>query len=566
MIETTYLDHAGTTLYPKSLMDNFAKDMNCNLLGNPHSKASASALSTLRIEAVRARVLEFFKADPEHFDLVFVANATAAIKLVMDGMGGGVYDQKEQDSFWYGYHADSHTSLVGVRECASAGSKCFDTDDEVETWLSTAGQKFPWPIKSVDRLGLFAYPAQSNMNGRRLPLSWPGRIRSSNLPQHRHVYSLLDAAAYASTAGLDLSNWQDAPDFTALSFYKIFGFPDLGALLVRKEAGAVLRRRPYFGGGTVDMVINGFGDPSEAWHTRKESSIHEAFEDGTPAFHNILALDTALDIHRRLYKSMAHVSRHTNCLAKILYNKLSTLSHWNGIPVCVIYLGAGSEYGDDKTQGPTIAFNLQSYDGKWINRSHVEQLAIVNNLQLRTGGVCNPGGISKYLNLSPGEMRDAFAEGMRCGSGVDELHGKPTGIIRASLGAMSALDDVGRLVGFIDLFVHKANHGAEEVALEECNADYTPLPLTDSKTLAQSRSFDAASQMESFTCPVASCRRTLRPNSDLSRHFSTHTVNYSLFRGNSGRAAALKKHVQRLSFFSCVRTATPRTMEAILGK
>lgn len=533
-------------------MDNFAKDMNCNLLGNPHSKASASVLSTLRIEAVRARVLEFFKADPKHFDLVFVANATAAIKLVMDGMGGGVSDQKEQDSFWYGYHTDSHTSLVGVRECASAGSKCFGSDDEVETWLSTAGQESPWPTKSVDRLGLFAYPAQSNMNGRRLPLSWSGRIRSSNLPQHRHMYSLLDAAAYASTARLDLSDWQNAPDFTALSFYKIFGFPDLGALLVRKEAGAVLRRRPYFGGGTVDMVINGFGDPGEAWHARKESSIHEAFEDGTPAFHNILALDTALDVHRRLYKSMAHVSRHTNSLAKILFNKLSALSHWNGIPVCVIYLGAGSEYGNGETQGPTIAFNLQSYDGKWIRKSHVEQLAIVNNLQLRTGGVCNPGGISKYLNLSPGEMRDAFAEGLRCGSGIDELHGKPTAIIRASLGAMSTLDDVARLVRFIDLFVHKANQGAEEVALEECNADDTALPLTDSKTLAKSRSLDAASQMESFTCPVASCRRALRPNSDLSRHFSTHTVNYSLFRGNSGRAAALKKQVQRFSFFSCV--------------
>ena len=547
-------------------MDNFAKDMNCNLLGNPHSKASASVLSTLRIEVVRARVLEFFKADSEHFDLVFVANATAAIKLVLEGMGGVTYDQKEQGSFWYGYHADSHTSLVGVRECASAGSKCFDSDDEVETWLSTAGQESPWPTKSVDGLGLFAYPAQSNMNGRRLPLNWSGRIRSSNLPQHRHVYSLLDAAAFASTARLDLSDWQNAPDFTALSFYKIFGFPDLGALLVRKEAGAMLRRRPYFGGGTVDMVINGFGDPDEAWYARKESSIHEAFEDGTPAFHNILALDTALDVHHRLYKSMAHVSRHTNYLAKILYNKLSALSHWNGIPVCVIYLGTGSEYGNGKTQGPTIAFNLQSYNGKWISKSHVEQLAIVNNLQLRTGGVCNPGGIAKYLNLGPVEVRDAFAKGLRCGDGVDLLHGKPTGIIRASLGAMSTLDDVERLVEFIDLFVHKAEQCAEEVAMEVCNADDTPLPLTESKTTARSMSFDAASQMASFTCPVASCRRALRPNSDLNRHFSTHTVSYSRFRGNFGRAAALKKHVKRFGFFSCVRTATPRTMEAILGK
>lgn len=566
LIETTYLDHAGTTLYPKSLMDNFAKDMNSNLLGNPHSQASASILSTLRIEAVRARVLEFFKADPEHFDLVFVANATAAIKLVMDGMGGRMYDQEGQGSFWYGYHSDSHTSLVGVRECASAGSKCFDSDDEVETWLSPAGQESPWPTKLVDRLGLFAYPAQSNMNGRRLPLSWPGRIRSSNLPQHRNVYSLLDAAAFASTAQLDFSDWQNAPDFTALSFYKIFGFPDLGALLVRKEAGPVLRRRTYFGGGTVDMVINGVDNPDEAWHARKESSIHEAFEDGTPAFHNILALDTALDVHRRLYKSMAHVSRHTNHLAKVLYKKLSALSHWNGLPVCVIYLGADSEYGNCKTQGPTVAFNLQSYNGQWINKSHVEQLAIANNLQLRTGGVCNPGGISKFLNLSPREMKDAFAEGVRCGGGVHELHGKPTGIIRASLGAMSTLEDVGRLVEFIDLFVHKENQSAEKLAMEVCNnADDTPLPFTESKMSVQSSSFDAATLMESFTCPVASCRRVLRPNSDLSRHFSTHTVN-SLFRGNSGRVAALKKHVKRFKVFSCVRTATPRTMEGILGK
>lgn len=531
-------------------MDYFAKDMNSNLLGNPHSRASASNLSTVRIEAVRARVLEFFKADPEHFDVVFVANATAAIKLVMDGMGGRMYDEEGRGSFWYGYHADSHTSLVGVRECASAGSKCFLSDGEVETWLSTAGQESPWPTKSVDKLGLFAYPAQSNMNGRRLPLSWPGRIRSSNLPQHRHVYSLLDAAAFASTAQVDLSDWQNAPDFTALSFYKIFGFPDLGALLVRKEAGRMLRRRTYFGGGTVEMVINGVDDPAEAWYARKESSIHEAFEDGTPAFHNILALDTALDVHRRLYKSMAHVSRHTTCLAKILYSRLSALSHWNGLPVCVIYLGLDSEYGNSKTQGPTIAFNLQSSNGKWINKSHVEQLAIANNLQLRTGGVCNPGGISKFLNLSPRDMKDAFAEGLRCGGGVDEFHGKPTGIIRASLGAMSTLEDIGRLVEFIELFVHKSNQSAEKLAMEVSNnADDTSLPLTKSKTSAHSRLFEAATLMESFTCPVASCRIVLRHNSDLSRHFSTHTVN-SLFRGNSGRAAALKKHFKWFNVFS----------------
>jgi molybdenum cofactor sulfurtransferase len=40
-----------------------------------------------------------------------------------------------------------------------------------------------------------------------------------------------------------------APDFTCLSLYKIFGFPDIGALVVRKESGHILTLRRYFGGG-----------------------------------------------------------------------------------------------------------------------------------------------------------------------------------------------------------------------------------------------------------------------------------------------------------------------------
>jgi molybdenum cofactor sulfurtransferase len=42
---------------------------------------------------------------------------------------------------------------------------------------------------------------------------------------------------------------EHAPDFTCLSMYKIFGFPDLGALVVRKDSGHILTLRKYFGGG-----------------------------------------------------------------------------------------------------------------------------------------------------------------------------------------------------------------------------------------------------------------------------------------------------------------------------
>ncbi|KAL8975803.1 MAG: hypothetical protein Q9205_008064 [Flavoplaca limonia] len=125
--KTTYLDHAGSTPHPKSLMKDYQKLMNAHLFGNPHSQSPSSLRSTEVVETGRLRMLHFFRADPEHFDLVFVANATAALKLVAEGVRGHA-----KSRLWYGYHADSHTSLVGLRELASAGSRCFFTDTEHE--------------------------------------------------------------------------------------------------------------------------------------------------------------------------------------------------------------------------------------------------------------------------------------------------------------------------------------------------------------------------------------------------------------------------------------------------
>ena len=55
-----------------------------NLYGNPHSASSPSALAGHRVDAIRERALRFFNADPDEFDLVFVANATDAIKMVVE--------------------------------------------------------------------------------------------------------------------------------------------------------------------------------------------------------------------------------------------------------------------------------------------------------------------------------------------------------------------------------------------------------------------------------------------------------------------------------------------------
>jgi molybdenum cofactor sulfurtransferase len=431
-VDVAYLDHGGTTLYAQSLITRFADDMKTNLFGNPHSASPSSELSTSRVEDVRLRLLSFFKADPEEFDLVFVANATAATKVVVDAF------RDVEGGFWYGYHRDAHTSLVGPRELA-AETRCFESDTDVEEWIEGGCEKH----STGHGASLFAYPAQSNMNGHRTPLSWSSRIRNSS-PQK--VYTLLDAAAYVMTAQLDLSDANSAPDFTTLSFYKIFGFPNLGALIIRKSAGDILRRRRYFGGGTVEMVVV-LEDP---WHAMKDQSVHEYLEDGTLPFHQIIALDSALNVHKALYGCMDNVSKHTCALALQLYSRLSSLRHANGQPVCAIYKDATSQYGNAQTQGPTLAFNLRNSQGGWIGKSDVEKLAILHGIHLRTGGVCNPGGIAIFCQLASWELRRNFAEGMRCGNDLDTLGGKPTGIVRVSLGAMSSTEDVERFVGFVE--------------------------------------------------------------------------------------------------------------------
>lgn len=421
-------------------MEKFTKDMMSNIYGNPHSASPSSQLSTSRIEDTRLKVLRFFRADPEDFDVVFVANATAGIKLVMDGL------RALDGGFNYTYHRDSHTSLVGVREGATA-SQCLD-DEEVEDWLSGKGSKEN-ATNSISRL--FAYPAQSNLDGRRLPLSWVQRAKSLCSSALSTIYTLLDASALVSTAQLDLSDITTAPDFTVLSFYKIYGFPDLGALIVRRDSGTVLQTRKYFGGGTVDVVLS----VKEQWHALKGQSLHESLEDGTLPFHNIMALNSAIDVHTDLYGSMDRIAKHTAFLAQKLYTGLKSLKHANSMPVCVLYSKA--VFSGQNMQGPVVAFNVQNSQGAWVSNVELERLASIRNFHIRSGGLCNPGGVAKHLDLEPWEMRRNFSAGFRCGIESDIYAGKITGIIRASLGAMSTAGDVEAFVSFVKEFYVENN-------------------------------------------------------------------------------------------------------------
>ena len=373
---------------------------------------------------MRLKVLRLFGADPAAFDVVFVANATAGIKLVAETMAC------QHGGFRYWYHRDAHTSLVGVRELAMQ-STCFEDDAAVEDWIrSRTGMD--------DVRGLFSYPAQSNMNGRRLPLSWCASIASTD----SGVCTLLDAAGLVSTYPLNLSVVQTAPDFTVMSFYKMFGFPDLGVLIIKKDAGRIFEARRYFGGGTVETVACG---GNHEWHFKKDATLHESLEDGTLPITSIRALDLAIDNHERLFGSFAAISQHTSFLASTVYAQLDTLRHANGLSVCKMY----NDKASTEDSGPVIAFNFLDASGGYVSLQEVQKLASVNNVHLRTGNLCNPGGVSHALSMDAKDLMDNYSAGLRCSSDRDVLNGKPTGIVRLSFGAMSTLADVSQFLTFV---------------------------------------------------------------------------------------------------------------------
>ncbi|KAH7088739.1 pyridoxal phosphate-dependent transferase [Paraphoma chrysanthemicola] len=426
----TYLDHGGTTVASKSLLDTFSKEMQSTLLANPHSDASNPSASSIIVAETRAKVLRFFNADPKHFDVVFTANATAGAKLVAECFSG------LDTSFDYHYHRNCHTSLVGIRELANS-SRCLGSDEDTEAWINHGHE-----TDDAHRPQLFAYSAQSNMNGQRLPLNWPNQLRKSGY--HTDTYTILDAAALVSTTPLDLSNNQTAPDFIVLSFYKIFGFPDLGALIVRNASSHILEHRRYFGGGTTEMLTCMEETP---WVVRKEASLHARLEDGSIALRSILALQCAIDNHAKLFISMEDISKHTGWLAKTLYDRISSLTHANGEPVCHVYKAPNSIYGISKTQGATIALNFRKSDGSWMGPYAAGAVLRSDNIHTRSGSLCNPAGMACALGIRPSDMRAAFDAGFRCNREYDIIAGGAIfGMLRITFGAMNTLQDVDNIV------------------------------------------------------------------------------------------------------------------------
>jgi molybdenum cofactor sulfurtransferase len=421
-----YLDYTGSAVYAASHLRTHEDFLERHVLGNPHSENPASAAATQIVEETRADILDFFGADPGEFTVVFTSNASAALKLV-----GESFPFEKGSRFTL--LQDNHNSVNGIRVYAEGRGAEVEHLPLDEDLRLDARAEIP---SAGDRPSLFAFPAQSNFSGVQHPLELVREARAKGYDV------VLDAAAYVPTSRLDLGEVD--PEFTCVSFYKMFGFPTgIGALIARREALGRLQR-PWFAGGTVEFV-------SVASRVHRLVPGAGAFEDGTLNVLGIAALRSGLGFLREV--GMDRVHERVRSLTARLVHILATTRHSTGEPAVRIYGPTTTEH-----HGGTVAFNLLDPRGRPIPYGEVERAASVAGISLRGGCFCNPGAAEQALDLPPAAMLECLDEIPRGSFSLRKMaeclgDGVAVGALRASVSIPTVDGDLDRLEAFLADFV-----------------------------------------------------------------------------------------------------------------
>ncbi len=422
-----YLDFAASALYGDSQVASHSRRLENGVFGNPHSAHAPSRASSEVLEAARRHALVWFDADPNLYDICFVANTSAALKLVGES---------------YRFHpgrglvlsADNHNSANGIREYARAA------DAPIHVLPLASDMRLDDPagrlVQSARRIGpgLLVFPAQSNFSGVRHDLSL---VKTA---QDLGFEVLLDAAALGASHRLSLR--EHPADFLAFSFYKLFGLPTgMGALIVRRGALAGLHR-PWFAGGTVAFV-------SVEHDRHRLVDGHEGFEDGTPNFLDAGAVSDGFGFLAGVDR--AALSARMEELTAHFLNGARALRHSNGTRCVQIY-------GPDtlRARGGIVAFNLLDTEGRPIAYQRAEQRLHEAGVAIRGGCFCNPGaaeqafgfaglGVARCLD----RLRDDFSIPalQACLGGTHAV-----GALRLSVGLPTSFQDVDRALAVLENF------------------------------------------------------------------------------------------------------------------
>src|SRR6185295_12851672 len=213
--------------------------------------------------------------------------------------------------------------------------------------------------------------------------------------------------------------------------------------IARKTALAKLQR-PWFSGGTITVAaVQG--------NQNYLAEGPSAFEDGTLDFLAMPAIEIGLQHIESI--GMDAIHERVRHLTGYLLDQLLALKQTNGKPLVRLYGPSNTD-----RRGGIVTFNFYGADGRAVDHRKVEELANKANISLRTGCFCNPGGGEVALGITGTELSSCFRQPEHeAHLTIDDfrlcIDGKSTGAVRVSLGLVSNLADVNRVIGFVQEFV-----------------------------------------------------------------------------------------------------------------
>jgi len=152
-----------------------------------------------------------------------------------------------------------------------------------------------------------------------------------------------------------------------------------------------------------------------------------------------------------LVGSLSEVTHDVTCtpvarvLSRIPGQRLSAVGEQceTGSTVSLIFLEVS------KTASPSVISNkidLEQPSGEMTPNSFIEYAAMKYKISLRTGCMCNPGGVAAMLGTGGDAGR--FSLGTTRAD-IETAMGREIGVVRLSLGLASDFSDVHRLLRFI---------------------------------------------------------------------------------------------------------------------
>ena len=208
-----FLDYTGGGLYAQSQLRRAPAPAASRRLRQPAlGQPGVGGLDAASRTRARASILAFFNASPDEYDVVFTANATAALRLVGESYpfepGGRLL-----------LTADNHNSVNGIREFARAQRRAVDLRPALDAR----------PARRRRRRARRPRPGHAGVRAcsptRRSPTTPASATRSpgSTPPTSAAGTSCSTRRHSCPRTGSTSTRWR--PDFVAVSWYKVFGYP-----------------------------------------------------------------------------------------------------------------------------------------------------------------------------------------------------------------------------------------------------------------------------------------------------------------------------------------------------